>query len=516
MDKKPFFISTAIAYVNAKPHVGFALECVMADAIARYMRMMGRETFFSTGTDEHGSKIYKTAKDQGIDTKEFCDNNAKSFMELMQLLNISNTDFIRTSDKKRHWPSVEKLWNKLVESGDIYKKSYSGLYCEGCETFVLEKDLINGRCQHHANRELVRIEEENYFFKLSKYSDEILRKIESRELEILPSFRENEIIAMLKDDGLKDVSFSRPIKTLPWGVPVPGDDTQNMYVWSDALTNYISILDYANEGDNYKKFWLGGEKVHVIGKDIVRFHAGIWIGMLISAKIPTPNKIVIHGFMTAEGQKMSKSLGNVVDPFEEVKKYGVDASRYFFLSQVPVGHDYDFSRKIFENIYNAHLANNLGNYVNRVSVLSEKNSITPDLIPNITSKNKEEFEKEVKAVWSEVDKEMGEFNIHKAMERIWKFLDFLNKKMDEHKPWLIAKESPEKLKEIMPLFLEATRQLSYLLDSFIPATAEKIRNILGVANATTLEEKQTWYGQKNWKKLGEKQILFPRLETGEK
>ena len=514
-----FYISTSIAYVNGTPHLGFALESIMSDAVARYQRMMERDTFFLTGTDEHGIKVYKTAQEQGMTTKELCDKNSAEFQKLRGLLNLSTDDFIRTTDQKRHWPSVQKLWGKLAENGDIDKKKYEGLYCEGCETFLPEKDLMDGNCPIH-KKPPVKVSEENYFFKLSKYSDQILRAIESKELEIVPEFRQNEIVAMLRDGGLKDVSFSRPSDTLPWGIPVPEDASQNMYVWCDALSNYISALNYANKGENYQKYWIDAERVHVIGKDIVRFHVGIWIGMLFSANIPLPNKIFIHGFLTSEGQKMSKSLGNVVDPFKEVELYGADALRYFLLSQVPVGQDYDFTRAQFENIYNAHLANNLGNLVNRISVLCEKNEITPAMIPSENTVSTPAFFAKLTTTWAMAlgvpeipGQAMAQFNLHLALGKIWELLDFLNKQMDEHKPWILAKTDPEKLKDIMPLFLESMRQVSYMLDPFIPETAQKIRTILGVHTAKTLDEKTTWNGQSHeWHQLGEKQILFPRLE----
>ncbi len=510
--KNPFYITTSIAYVNGAPHIGFALELIMTDAIARYNKLIGNDVFFLTGTDEHGIKIYKTALSKNITAKELCDINAGKFKELTNVLNILNNDFIRTSDQKKHWPSVQKLWEELDKKGDIYKKSYDGLYCEGCETFIPEKDLVDGKCPNHLKAP-VKVSEENYFFRLSKYSDQILKKIKNKELEIVPEFRQNEIVAMLEDGGLKDVSFSRPAETLPWGIPVPNDQSQNMYVWCDALTNYISALDYENNGELYKKYWSNGEKIHVIGKDIVRFHAGIWIGMLISSEIPVPDKILIHGFLTSEGQKMSKSLGNVVDPFEEVKNYGVDALRYFLLSQVPTGQDYDFTRDQFENIYNAHLANNLGNLMNRVSVLSLKNEITPNMISDCDEEYSKLFSKTLEDTWRNISNSMNTFSLSLAIGEIWKALDFANKQMDETKPWILIKENPEKFKAIMPLFLEFMRQITYMLESFLPYTSEKMRKILGFPLAKNLEEKTCWDGQKGeWKDLGEKEILFPRLE----
>ena len=291
--------------------MGHAMEYILTDIVARYQRMMGRDVFFLTGTDEHGSKIVKVSEEKGTTPKELCDKNANSFVNMKDLLQLSFDDFIRTTDQNRHWPSVTKMWKELVEKGDIYKGEYTGYYCVGCEAFITEKELEDGKCPVH-KKEPDIINEENYFFKLSKYGDEIIELIESGRMKIIPEYRGREIVNVIKS-GLHDVSFSRPKSSLKWGIPVPGDDTQVMYVWCDALTNYISALDYANEGDLYKKYWSGkGEKVHVIGKDILRFHAAIWPAMLLSAEIPLPDIEYVHGFMTVGGEKMSKSLGNYI------------------------------------------------------------------------------------------------------------------------------------------------------------------------------------------------------------
>jgi methionyl-tRNA synthetase len=508
--KKNFYISTAIHYASAAPHMGHALENVLTDSIARYKRLRENDVFFVTGTDENGVKVYNSAKKAGVSPQDFCDANAKNYEELTSLLSMENSDFIRTTDQKRHWPSVQKLWQSLEENGDIYKKSYTGLYCVGCERYIPEKDLDEeGHCKIHKTKPEA-IEEENYFFKLSKYSDKILAKIEARELDIVPDFRRNEILSLLRDGGLKDVSFSRPKSSLPWGVPVPTDSEHNMYVWCDALTNYISVLDYANNSENYQKYWENAEKVHVIGKDIVRFHAGIWIGMLMSAALPLPDKILIHGFLTSEGQKMSKTLGNTVDPIAELENYGVDALRYFFLTNMSVGQDGDFSRQRFEEMYNAKLANNLGNFINRVYVLSAKNEITPN--PDSDFAETEVFKKELEKTWQTMDACMGKFELNESVAAVWSLLDFANKKMDEHKPWLLAKENPEALKSIMPLFLELSRQLAFMLEPFLPDASKRIKKVLGIKGDFNYQEKSTWGGDTDWKALGEKTILFPRLE----
>lgn len=478
--QNPFFVSTSIAYVNGAPHVGFAMESIEADVLARWARKNGRKTFFCTGTDEHGEKIQKTADALGITPQEICDKNALEFKRLGSILNLSNDFFIRTSDKNIHWGSVQKLWKKLAENGDIEKRNYTAKYCYGCEAFLTEKDLDeNGNCPHHL-RPPEEISEENYFFKLSKYSEKIAKLIETKELEIIPHFRANEILQVAKS-GFFDVSFSRPSKKLPWGIPVPEDSTQNMYVWCDALANYISALGYENNDEKFRTFWENGETVHVVGKDIVRFHAGIWIGMLLSAGIKIPNKIVVHGFLTSEGHKMSKSLGNVVDPFTEVEKYSADALRYFLIREVPLGNDADFSRKRFEEIYQAHLANGLGNLVSRVSNLwkktnAELQSTNYDILNNYSQN---------------IQEKMDKYLLHEALAEIFKVVEYCDGCITEKKPWetLESQETQNFLAEMVICVQWIGEQISV----FLPETAEKIQKCFSSAQE-------------------EIPMLFPRLE----
>ncbi len=363
--KNQFYITTSIAYTNAPPHIGFALELIQADVLARHHRILAEDVFFLTGTDEHGVKIVKAAEKSGKSPKEFTDEISAKFRELASSLNISNNDFIRTTDQARHWPIVQKCWSKLKKNGDIYKKNYKGLYCVGCEAFITQKDLVDGKCRIHL-KEPEEVNEENYFFKLSKYSDEIKELIEKDEVKIIPQEKKNEMLSFIKASlpagrqGLEDVSFSRPSKDLKWGIPVPGDDSQTIYVWADALVNYLLP----------EKYWPAD--IHCLGKDILRFHATIWLGMLLSLKLPLPKSIFVHGFITSDGQKMSKSLGNVVSPFELIEKYGADAVRYFLLREIPSTEDGDFTIEKFENRYNADLASGLGNLVARVITLAYK------------------------------------------------------------------------------------------------------------------------------------------------
>ncbi len=493
-DKKPFYITTSIAYVNAAPHIGFAMESIEADAIARWMRKKERETFFLTGTDEHGVKIQKTANELGRDVKELCDENSNKFRNLRAILNLSNDDFIRTSDKENHWPGVRKIWHLMKTKGDIEKRKYEALYCYGCEAFFTEKDLDeNGECPNHKRKPEV-IAEENYFFNLSRYSDEIAELIETGKLRIIPDFRKTEILNLAKE-GLHDVSFSRPAEKLPWGIPVPGDPSQTMYVWCDALTNYISGIGYGQTDDPlFQDFWEGGEVMHVIGKDILRFHAGVWIGMLLSAGIKIPDMIFVHGFLTSDGQKMSKSLGNVVDPIDEVETYGVDAVRYFLLREVPVGRDADYSKKRFEEMYQAHLANGLGNLSSRIHTLCLRNNVAPGYV--LDEEKDGEFLRLIKDAAARLDSAMKEFVLHEALSAIFSLVEILDQKMTELKPWEMVKKEPEKGAHLLRNFLAAISWIADHLEPFLPGTAERMKKMFGVGT----------------KSLGEPAMLFPRTE----
>jgi len=417
---KPLFISTSIAYANAAPHLGFALELIQADAIARFAREIeNREVFFSTGTDEYGSKIYKTAKEKNVPTQKFVDENAVKFQKLAEVLQISNDGFIRTTED-RHRKVVQKLWSKLAEKNFFEKKEFHGKYCSGCETFLTEKDLNeNGECPHHLKKP-EEISEENYFFRLEKFDEKILN-----EIEIFPDFRKTEIYNFAKK-GLKNVSFSRPAKVLPWGISVPGDDSQTIYVWCDALTNYFSILDFPSK--KFEQFW-NGEKVHLIGKDILRFHAIFWPAMLRGADFKIPNKILVHGFITSEGQKMSKSIGNVVDPFKICEQFSADALRFFLLKEIPFGADGDFCEQRFREICNAFLANSLGNLVSRTRVLSEKIELfRGEKLTKNFAQNYEKMENEIRAA-------MKKFELNFAIGAIFEFVDFLNSEISRTRPW---------------------------------------------------------------------------------
>lgn len=495
MDK--FFITTAIDYVNAPPHLGHALEKTQADVIARYQRLLGKDVFFLTGTDEHGAKVARAAQAQGKSPEEFADEISATFRDLTKKLNISNDDFIRTSDQTRHWPAAQKFWNLIKD--DLYKKNYEGLYCVGHEAFIKKSDLVDGVCPLHKT-EPEKIKEENWFFKLTKYKKEVKQKIESGEMKVIPETRKQEILNLI--DDAEDVSFSRPSKDLKWGIPVPNDDTQTMYVWADALTNYISALGYADENPEFEKFWPAD--VHLVGKDILRFHAMIWPAMLLSAGLPLPKAIYVHGFINVDGEKMSKTIGNVVDPFEAVEKYGAEVVRYFLLREIPSGDDGDFSYKKLEERYNGDLANGLGNLVQRVATLVE-DGLDGELIFK-----KEDFIEgglpaEVKDK-TPFERNINDFRLHDALGDIWRKVGEANVFIADRKPWKEVKENPTEFLKTMVTAVSVIHHIAWLLQPFMPETADKIAKIFG----DDLSNKEIPENYKFVVKKGEG--LFPRLK----
>lgn len=489
MSRKPsFYITTAIDYVNGKPHIGHALEKIQADVLARYHRLEQEQVLFLTGTDEHGSKIARSAEAAGKDPQLFADEMSHTFRMLKDALNLSWDFFIRTSDKQLHWPGVQKLWKKLYEAGDLYKKKYRGLYCVGHEAFITEKDFVDGKCADHQKEPEV-IEEENYFFRLSKYTKEIEARIKSQELKIIPESRQNEILSLLRS-GLEDVSFSRPSKDISWGIPVPNDPEHTMYVWCDALTNYISAIGYGRDEHEMEKWWPAD--MHVIGKDILRFHAAIWPGMLLSAGLPFPKSIFVHGFITVEGKKMSKTVGNVIDPVELVQKYGTDPVRYYLLREIPSGEDGDFSVQKFEERYNGDLANGIGNLVARVATLGE--AVSPlGFDPEMLAKETKGMIGETKGKY---EKYMAEVRLNEALGAVWELISFSDKYINETKPWTL-KNDPVSLSPIMFNASVLIHEIAKLISPFLPETAEKITEQISIKD-----------GAIHIKKSGS---LFPRL-----
>jgi methionyl-tRNA synthetase len=470
-------------YTNSPPHIGFAFESIQADVLARYHRLLEEETFFLTGVDEHGTKVAKAAAEAGKSPKEFVDEISEKVRALKEILNLSNDDFIRTTDQKRHWPAVKKVWLKLKENGDIYKKKYQAFYCWGCEAFLTRRDLVDGKCAIHQT-EPEPIEEENYFFKLSKYSKAIEQAIEKDEMKIVPESRKNEILSFIRQ-GLEDVSFSRPREKLKWGIPVPDDPTQTLYVWADALTNYISAIGYFDESEKFQKFWPAD--VHCIGKDIIRFHAIIWPAMLLSLGLTLPKTIFVHGFITVSGQKMSKSLGNIVDPFELVKKYGTDAVRYFLLREIPPFEDGDFTFEKFEKRYNSELAAGLGNLVARVITMAARSNSKFETLNSkprrrnfVSLRGRQisnpKFQKVIDETWRNYKKSLDEFKFNEALISIWDLISFCDRYIEKERPWELIKSKAKNQKSKVVIFdlLLALNEIAKLLEPFLPQTSEKI------------------------------------------
>lgn len=495
---KTFYITTAILYTNGPPHLGFAFELLQADAIARYHRLAGDDTFFLTGTDEHGATVMKGAVKYGKSVNEFVDEMAGLAQKLIKVLNISNDDFIRTSDQVRHWPAAQKIWKKLEKNDDLYKKEYEGLYCVGHEAFMKKSDLKDGVCPLHKT-EPEKIREENWFFKLTKYKKEIRRKIELGEFKIIPETRVNELLNLL--DDAEDVSFSRPSKDLKWGIPVPDDPTQIQYVWTDALTNYISALGYAKDSDKFKKYWPAD--VHLIGKDILRFHALIWPAMLLSAGLDLPKAIYVHGFINVEGQKMSKTVGNIIDPFDLIKKYGAEVVRYFLLREIPSGEDGDFSYKKLEERYNGDLANGLGNLIQRVATLIETN-MDGELIFKEELIEKGLVSK-IEGLKQEYNKNIESFKLHEALANVWDIVGYANAYIDDKKPWVL-KDKPEEFLKVMTNLVLMICSISWNLYPFMPETSDKIFRIFGI-------EKRMDAPLNNYRlRVKKEKGLFPRLK----
>jgi len=489
-----FYITTAIAYANAKPHIGFALELLQADVLARWHGLKGDPRWFLTGTDEHGRKVAKAAEDAGKSEKVFVDEIASAFKRLTEALNISNDDFIRTSDQNVHWPGVIKLWKQLEAAGDLYKDSYTGLYCAGCEEFKKPSDLIEGKCPNHGT-EPEEIKEENWFFRLSKYGDAVKAKILSGDFRVIPEERQNEIISFI-DQGLEDVSFSRPSKDLSWGIPVPDDPTQTMYVWADALSNYITAIGYGrggihDSGSMFHDFWPAD--VHVVGKDITRFHAIIWPAMLLSAELPLPKQLLVHGFIQSSGKKMSKSLGNVIDPFDLIERYGIDPVRYYLLHEIPTTKDGDFTEERFREVYAGDLQKTIGNLLARVTKIGEGAAVEP--------KTSTEVQEVIDAAWNRYNATFTGFELNVALEEAVRLARFGNEFMEELKPW----ESDTAQEAAIPQLALILHSVAWMLTPFLPETAKKMFAQLGMDPG----KQNGWEGTSVQMQKGD--ALFPRL-----
>jgi methionyl-tRNA synthetase len=474
-----YYVTTSIPYVNGEPHIGFGLELVVADVLARAARQRHEVVVFSTGTDEHGTKVAQKAAELKMTPEQFTAQMSQQFRDLSKLLNISNDRFIRTTDPG-HEQRAQIIWKNL--SADIYKSKYTGWYDVKQEEFVPEAQADPARMKPDHPQAYQKLEEENYFFRLSKYQQKIQEAIETESFRIVPNTHRNEILSLLKE-GLNDISISRPKDKLAWGVPVPGDDTQVMYVWFEALMNYITVLGYP-ENPDFKNFWPAN--VQVVGKDIVRFHAAIWPAMLMGLGLPLPQMLYVHGFVNVDGQKMSKSVGNGVAPKEIVDKFGTDAFRYFFLRHIPSYNDGDFSWATFEAAYNNELANELGNAVQRTAAMIHRyqNGLIGNMPPS---------EHDNAAVYEAIEN----CRFDRALDLIWEQVRGLNQYIDEEKPWELAKaQDAEHLREVLAYQASCLIEIADMLEPFMPSTAARIRAVFAEGVVRPIEA-----------------TLFPKHET---
>ena len=470
-----YYITTPIYYPSANFHIGHCYTTIIADSIARYKRLTGNDVFFLTGTDEHGEKIEKKAKEAGVTPKEYVDNIVDNAKDLWNSLGISYDKFIRTTDKY-HEEAVQKIFTKLYEQGDIYKGEYEGLYCTPCESFWTETQLVDGKCPD-CGRDVHLVKEESYFFKLSKYQDRLIKYFEEHPEFIEPSSRKNEMINNFLKPGLEDLCVSRT--TFNWGVPVDFDPKHVVYVWIDALTNYITALGYMSDDDSlFKKYWPAN--LHLVGKEIVRFHTIIWPALLMALDLPLPEKVFGHGWLIIDGGKISKSFGNYKDPREYIDAYGVDAIRYFALREVPFGHDGNFSEESLISRTNADLANVFGNLVNRTISMSKKYFDGVVINEEVNEEVDEDLINTAKELYKRVDEKMNELHISEALDEIFNLLRKCNKYIDDTTPWILAKDENTKgrLSTVLYNLLECIRISSVLIEPFMPTTSKKIFNQL--------------------------------------
>ena len=492
MNKK-IYITTSIPYVNSDPHLGHALESVQTDCAARYQRLIGNQVFFVTGTDENSLKNVLSAEKLGVPVKDLVDKNSKRFQDLKEALNLSFDDFIRTT-QLRHVEGAQKMWQNSTK--DIYRNTYQGLYCVGCEDFYKEDDLVDGVCPEHKTKPEI-IQEENYFFKLTDYQKKLEDIYSENKIEIYPESRKGDIANFLKS-GLWDFSISRSqARAHNWGIPVPGDSGQVIYVWFDALCNYITVLGYAKNSPIYRAWWEdeSTEIWHFIGKNISKFHCIYWPAMLMSAGVRLPSKVVIHGFITVEGEKMSKSIGNVLNPFDLVKEYGSDVLRYYMLREFSLAQDGDFSRVSLLERYNKELANGIGNLLSRVTTLIEKNGgmIKPEF---------DFLEKEITATWKDYGEAFRDFRINMAADSFLRLVGIGDAFVNEKQIWKI--ENKEELNQCLSSLWLVLANLSLLIEPFMPEASRKIKDSLGVKD----EGKTEWNGKEfQVKKIAP---LFPR------
>ncbi|MFC1888567.1 methionine--tRNA ligase [Thermodesulfobacteriota bacterium] len=507
---RTYYVTTPIYYVNDVPHIGHAYTTIAADVLARYKRLMGYDVHFLTGTDEHGLKVEKASRDAGMKPIELADKVVERFLRVWRRYDIRNDDFIRTT-QVRHQAVVERVWKRLHESGDIYLGTYEDWYCTPCESFWTELQLQEGNCPE-CGRPTEKLKESSYFFRMSRYQDRLLEHLDAHPEFVRPESRYNEIVSFVRS-GLKDLSISRT--TFSWGIPVPDDPAHVIYVWLDALVNYISAIGCFTDDEAFTRWWPAD--VHIIGKDILRFHAVYWPTFLMAADLPLPGKIFAHGWWTIEGRKMSKSLGNMVDPLELADKYGIDAVRYFLLREAPFGSDCDLSRSAIVGRINSDLANDFGNLLSRsLGMLSKyfagKVPATGDE-RSLDTGLREEGIRLVEVVGRQID----ELAFNKALFSIWEYVSRVNKYIDESAPWSLAKseDKRDRLATVMAQLFESLRLLSLMISPFMPGTAEKMWSQLGCGGeleAVNLSGGYRWNAMKPGTKIGKSVPLFPRIE----
>ncbi len=466
MNKKSFYLTTTLPYVNADLHMGHALEFVRADIIARYKKLAGYDVYFNTGTDEHGMKIYERAQDEYKTPQAFVDDSFLNFKESVKIFGMDEETlhFVRTTDE-HHIKSAQEFWNRVNKNGFIYKKNYEAKYCVGCEETKSDSEIVNGECSIHPGRKLETIQEENYFFKYSIFGEKLLEFYKKNPSFVVPDFRFNEIKAFV-ERGLQDFSISRLKSKMPWGIPVPGDENHVMYVWFDALTNYISTLGWPEDKDNFEKYWVNGNPTQYCGKDNLRFQSAMWQAMLMAADLPNSHQIVINGFITADGGvKMSKTLGNVVDPVEIVREYGTDALRFFLAKEISNFEDSPFTKERFKEAYNSGLANGLGNLSSRILTLSEQYLEKCPEIEEVSD-------------FIEYFKFYENFEITKALDYIWAEIAELDKSIQETEPFKVVKVDPEKGKELISNMVKKLYRIARMLNPVMPETNLKLKELI--------------------------------------
>ncbi len=509
---KHFYLTTAIDYVNSIPHIGTAYEKIGADVLARFLRMDGYEVHFQMGNDEHSTNVQKSALEKGMKPKAYCDEMREKFTEIWKKLSISYDDFIQTSEPRHHKTS-QKLFETILANGDIYEGEYEGWYCESCEAFYTEKDLVNGECPNHKQKPKW-LKEKNYFFRLSKYQQRLLDHISKNPKCILPEIRRNEIVSLIQQ-GLQDISVSR--SGFNWGIPVPSNPKHVIYVWFDALINYLTAVGYGVDDEKFKKWWPA--QLHVIGKDITRFHCVIWPAMLMSAGIALPETVFGHGFVYLKGEKMSKTLGNVVTPLDVIDKFGADPLRYYLLRGSSFGSDGNFTWDEFISRYNSDLANDVGNLLNRTLGMIKKYCVegkieatgSQDPIDEMLINQSKETEKKVR---ESLDYRKGDLNFHFALAAIWEFIALSDKYIALSAPWTLKKNNEEaRLSQVLHNLVNSLRLIALWLTPFMPETASKIYQQLQLPVPVQFEGNSSWDSIPAQHQVGEAFLLFPRIES---